>query len=101
MASHPVTLSVKQHCIIGFLVKYKVKLAEFLRRLSVQYGEDTFSCAHMQLTAVTDVNIHHIEELILENRRIAVRDIASEVCISVGSVETIIHEHLLFKKVCA
>jgi hypothetical protein len=23
------------------------------------------------------------------------------VCISVGSVETIIHEHLLFKKVCA
>jgi hypothetical protein len=33
--------------------------------------------AHVQLTAVTDVNIHHTEELSLENRQIVVRDTAS------------------------
>jgi hypothetical protein len=55
----------------------------------------------VQPTAVTDVNIHHVKELILENRQTAVCVVASEVCLSVGSVETIIHEHLLFKKVCA
>jgi hypothetical protein len=48
-------------------------------------GADTFSegwdevdnppHAHVQLRAVTDVNIHHIEELILENRQIVVHDI--------------------------
>jgi hypothetical protein len=42
------------------------------------------------------VNIHSVEELILENRQIAVCDIT----FSVGSVEKIICEHLFFKKVC-
>jgi hypothetical protein len=46
------------------------------------------------------VNILRVEELILENIQIAVRDIAPEECISVGSVHTIILEHLLFKNVC-
>jgi histone-lysine N-methyltransferase SETMAR len=88
-----------------------------------QYGEEILSCksvydwwnkfpedreqvanrqhAHVQPTAVTDVNIRRVEELILESRRIAVPNIASKVRASAGSVETIIHEHLLFKKVCA
>lgn len=56
---------------------------------------------YVQRTAVTDMNIHHIEELILENRRIKVCDTASKVCTSAGSVKTVIHEHLLLKKVCA
>jgi hypothetical protein len=32
---------------------------------------------HVQLRAVTDVNIHHIEGLILENRQIVLHDTAS------------------------
>jgi hypothetical protein len=55
----------------------------------------------LQLTAVSDVNICHDEELIFGNRQITVCDIASNSSISIGSVETIIHEHLLLKKVSA
>jgi hypothetical protein len=55
--------------------------------------------AHVQSTVAHDVNIHNAEGLILRNR-ITVHDIASNNGIIVGNVETIIHEHLLFKKVC-
>jgi hypothetical protein len=123
MASNPVTRSVEQRCINKFLIKEEVKPAEILRRLSSQYGEEILSrasvcnwcssfCegreqvanrqhAQVQLIAVTDVNIRRVEVLILERRRIAVRDIASKVCASAGNVETMKHEHLLFKKVYA
>jgi hypothetical protein len=46
------------------------------------------------------VSILRVEELILGDRRIAVRDIASNGGINVAGVDTITHEHLFFKKVC-
>jgi hypothetical protein len=55
---------------------------------------------HVQPTAVTDANIRPMEKLTFEKRRLKVCDIASKVCISAWSVETIIHENVLFKKVC-
>jgi hypothetical protein len=57
--------------------------------------------AHVQPTPVCDVNIRSIKELILGKRRITVHDISSYSDIRVGSLETIIHEHMFFKKVCA
>jgi hypothetical protein len=54
---------------------------------------------HIQPTAVTDVNIHCVKKLILENRQIKVHDIASKVCLNAGSIKTSICEHVLFKKV--
>jgi hypothetical protein len=39
--------------------------------------------AHVQATAATDVNIRRVEDLILETRRISVRDVASRTCIAV------------------
>jgi hypothetical protein len=57
--------------------------------------------AHVQPAAVHSVNICCIEELILGNRRITVDDIASNSGTNDGCVETIIHEHLLHKKVYA
>jgi hypothetical protein len=94
MVSDTVTQSVEQCCVIKFLVKEKVKLAEILCRLSALYGEGTMSHAgvydwcskfsechqlvanqphdHMELTAVVDVKICRTEELILENRQIKV-----------------------------
>jgi hypothetical protein len=42
--------------------------------------------AHVQPTAVCNVNIPHTEELILGNRRITVHDIASNTGICDGSV---------------
>ena len=123
MAASSVSVAVEQRCVIKFLVKEKVKPAEIFRRLQAQYGEQTMSrtrvyewCeqfregrelvtneahGHIRPTAVTPVNIARIEQMILENRRVTVRDIAAEVNISVGSVETIIHDHLRFRKICA
>jgi hypothetical protein len=114
MAPDLVTGSIEQCCIIQFLEKGEVKPAEILHRLNTQCGVETLSCqvtmiatesflkaikkslTYFMLTfnqqTVTDVNIHHIKELILGNRRITVCDIASNSSISFGSVETIIHE---------
>jgi hypothetical protein len=77
--------------------------------LNAQYGEETLPHASfwMQPTVVWDVNIRWVEELILEGekkkkkkkkKRIIVYHIASNSGISVGSIETIIDEHSLFKK---
>jgi hypothetical protein len=45
MASDHVTPSIKQRCIIKFLVKEKVKPADILHKLNAQYGEKTLSRA--------------------------------------------------------
>lgn len=123
MAAGNVPVDVKQRCIIKFLVKEKVKPAEVLRRLEAQFGEQTLSrervydwCRqfskgrslvtndphrNFRPTAVTPANIARVEQVILDNRRITVQNIAAEMHISVGSVETIISDHLHFPKVCA
>jgi hypothetical protein len=99
-----------------------VNPAEILCRLNAQYEEKTLSCAsvydwysilsegrtevsnllnaHTQLTAVCAVNICHTEEVILGTGELQC-DAASNSGKSVRSVEIVIHEHLLFKKVCA
>jgi hypothetical protein len=56
---------------------------------------------HMQALVVTDLKIRRVEGPILENVNIKVRDIASKVRASAGSVQTFIREHLLFKNVGA
>jgi hypothetical protein len=57
--------------------------------------------AHIQPAAVHDMNICHVKELILGNRQIIAHGTASSNGIWFGSVEEIILELLLFKKVCA
>jgi len=52
-----------------------------------------------QPTAVITVNIQRVERLILDNRRITCREIARETNLYVGTVNTIIHKHLHFRKV--
>jgi len=43
-------------------------------------------------TAITDQNVSQVETCILVDRRVTVREIANELSLTVGSVETIIHE---------
>ena len=52
-------------------------------------------------TAITDQNISQVVTCILVDRRVTVREIANELSLSVGTVETIIHERLKFSKVSA
>ena len=51
--------------------------------------------------AVCEENCHAVENIVLQNRRVNVLQIADTVGISTGSVKTILHEHLLMTKVCA
>lgn len=55
----------------------------------------------MPRTAVTQDNIAAVDLAIKQNRRISVLELSSNVGVSVGSVDTIIHEHLLYSKVSA
>jgi hypothetical protein len=51
-------------------------------------------------TAPTDRNTEKVEKLIRADRRLTVDEIADKLGISHGSVHTIIHKKLKFKKVC-
>ena len=50
---------------------------------------------------MTPENTRRVERLILDNRRVSVREISEELEISIGSVEEIIHKELNFNKVSA
>lgn len=52
-------------------------------------------------SAINEASVRQVEAAILEDRRITIRQIAQEVKISTGSVETIIHNHLHMRKVSA
>jgi len=45
-----------------------------------------------RVRAITDQNVSQVETCILVDRRVTVREIANELSLTVGSVETIIHE---------
>mgnify|MGYP003623263763 CR=1 FL=1 len=50
-------------------------------------------------TSRSAANIERVEKLVLEDRRVSVKSIASKVGISVGSVHTIMHDDLKMRKV--
>ena len=52
-------------------------------------------------TAVTRDNIAAVDLAIKQNRRISVLELSSNIGVSIGSIDTIIHEHLLYSKVSA
>ena len=124
MADNSVSVCMEQRVVMKFLVNEGVKPADIYRRLQAQYGDETlsrsktsewckcFKDGHMsvsddpgrggsQLTAVIPVNTQCVKRLILDNRCITCRDIAQGTNLSVGTVNTIIHEHLHFRKVSA
>jgi hypothetical protein len=105
-----------QHVVMTFLVNEGVKPTDIYRRLQAQHGDETLShsktcewCKHFndgctsisddpghggsQPTTVIPVNIQRVERLILDNRRLTCREIAQEINLSTGTVNTIIHEH--------
>ncbi|XP_064475455.1 protein GVQW3-like [Ornithodoros turicata] len=105
-----------------FLLNDGVKSSENHRILQAQYGNDTFSrskafewCKRFRdgHTSVQDdpgrggseptvrVPENIWERLILKDRRITCLELALKTDISVGMLNTIIHEHLQFRKVSA
>ena len=59
--------------------------------------QDTPGRGGSEPTAVVSVNIQRVERLILENRRITCRQLVEQTHLSVGTLNTIIHEHLQFR----
>jgi len=124
MARIHASSKTEQRVVMKFLVNEGVKPSEIHRRLQVQYGDQTLSrsktfewCQRFKdgrksvnddlgrggsvSTAVIPVNIQRVECLILNNRRITCRQIAEELNMSGGTVNTVIHKHLFFRKVSA
>ena len=123
MSEQQVPSSVAQRIIIKFLSKEGVKPIEILNRLRSQFGNETLSKSQVckwhrsfssgrnevenlthprrPKTSITHENIKGVEGLIKHDRRITIDEIAFSVGISHGSVQAIIQDHLLFRKVSA
>lgn len=123
MSERQVPTAVAQRIVIRFLVWEGVKNTEIFLRLRNQFGSECLSRAAVfkwakafkdgretvenephdrrPRTSITPDNIRRVEQIILEDRRMNVRDISAELGISIGSVESIIHEHLQYRKVTA
>jgi hypothetical protein len=52
-------------------------------------------------TATTIQNEERARELILQNRRVTVDEIAKQLSISIGSADSVVHDNLQFHTVCA
>ncbi|XP_064464771.1 protein GVQW3-like [Ornithodoros turicata] len=124
MADNEVSAHIEQRIIMKFFVNEGVKSSEIHRILQAQYGHDTLSrckafrwCKRFRdgRTSVQDdpgrggsepnvrvpENIQLVERLILKDRRITCLALAPKTDLSVGTLNTIIHEHLWFRKVSA
>jgi len=109
--------------VIEFLTLKNIPLQQIHNRMTVVYGKCAPSYATVKRwaaefrqrrssleveprsghpsEAVCEENCHAVENTVLQNRRVNVQLIADTVGISTGSVKTILHEHLLMRKVCA
>lgn len=112
-----------QRAIIFFLWKEGAKSSDIARRLEAVFGESSLSKMTVSrwvkrfkegratleddqrsgrpATAVNPATIKQVEDLILKDRRITLREIIDEIPISKGSVVEIIHDHLHMSKVAA
>ncbi|XP_033229130.1 protein GVQW3-like [Belonocnema kinseyi] len=123
MRERQVPTAVAQRIVIRFLVREGVKNKEIFLRLRNQFGSECLSRAAVfkwakafkdgretvenkphdrrPRTSMTPNNICRVKQMILENRRMNVRDISAELGISIGSVKSSIHEYLQYRKVTA
>lgn len=114
---------VQQRAVIRFMVLQQKAPKAIHEELVATLGEDSLSYTSVKKwaalfkagrqsteddarsgrpsTAVTGENVQAVENLVMADRRVSVRNIAAETQMSVGSVETILHEHLNMSKVSA
>jgi len=100
-----------QRICIKFCVKNKIKCSETLEILTVAYGKTVLSKTNVYKwyklfqdgredandeprsgrpsTSTTDENVQAVKKIVLENRRITIREVAEDVGISLGSCHEI------------
>ncbi|UYV64764.1 hypothetical protein LAZ67_3001906 [Cordylochernes scorpioides] len=112
-----------QRTCIKFCVKNEIKCADAFRMLTVAYGEATLDRSNVYRwykmfsegqedvndeeragrpsTSTTDEKFNEVEKMILANRRIAVREVAEDLNISIGSCHSIFINDLGMRRVAA
>ncbi|XP_050528011.1 protein GVQW3-like [Daktulosphaira vitifoliae] len=112
-----------QRICIKFCVKNGIKCSKTLEMLTVAYGESALSkknvykwCKLFQdgredandeprsgrpSTSTTDENVKAVKKIVLENRRITIREVAEDVGISVGSCHEVFSDILGMRRVSA
>jgi len=127
MSEREVPITIVQRVVIKFLTNKNVGPNEIWRRLRAQYGESTLSKTQVKFwhkefhggrdvvqntshqrcprTSVTPENITAVRDLIEGDRRLTVVEICQELgtrtSISYGSVQSIIKNELMFRKISA
>lgn len=123
MSEQVVPSAVAQRIVIKFLANEKVKPIEILIRLRKQFGNETLSRTQVfawhksfaggrsevqnlphprrPKTSIISNNIQAVRGLIEGNRRLTVDEICKSIGISHGSVQSIIHNDLKFRKISA
>jgi hypothetical protein len=116
-------IQVEQRICLKFCYSNKIWASAALKMLETAYEDSALSRARVfdwyksfkegrtsvenlsherrPATSVNDENIEKVKEIVLENRRVTEREIASELGISNGSAHTIIHDVLGMRRVCA
>ncbi|KYN13720.1 hypothetical protein ALC57_14084 [Trachymyrmex cornetzi] len=111
----------KQRSAIKFCLRNEISAAETFRMLQKAFGESTMSQKNVYKwykdfsegrervddlerpgrpsTSTNQQHVKKIKELVLENRRLSIRDLVEMVGISIGSVQTILKDHLGLRKV--
>jgi len=114
---------IRYRTVIEFLTLENVQPQQIHNRMVVVYGENAPSYATVKRwaaefrrgrtsleddpqsgrpsDAVCEENCHAVENIVMQNSRVNVHQIADTMGISTCSVKTILHEHLFMTKVCA
>jgi predicted HTH transcriptional regulator len=112
---------VEQRNAIKFCLRNEISAAETYRMLQKAFGDETMSQKNFYkwykdfkegrervddlersgrpTTSIDEQHIKKIKELVLENRRLTIRDLADMLAISIGSVQAILKDHLCLRKV--
>ncbi|XP_037898914.1 protein GVQW3-like [Glossina fuscipes] len=112
---------VEQRICIKFCLRAKCSAAETLRMLQKAFGDEAMSQKNVYKwykdfkegrervedeqrpgrpsTSTDEGHVKEIKDLILENRRLTIRDLANAVGISFGSTQTILKDILCVKRV--
>lgn len=112
---------VEQRSAIKFCLRNEISAAETYRMLQKAFGDETMSQKNVYKwykdfkegrervddlersgrpsTSIDEQHIKKIKELVLENRRLTIRDLADMLAISIGSVQAILKDHLCLRRV--
>jgi len=112
---------VEQRSAIKFCLRNEISAAETFRMLQKAFGDTTMSQKNVYKwykdfkegrervedlerpgrpsTSTDEQHVKKIKDLVLENRRLTIRDLVDITGVSIGSIQSILKEHLGLRRV--